>query len=460
MKSIIAFHIFLILLISSTTTLEAQQAYPLLDTIVTSFLETANLPGISIAVSQDEQLIYAKGYGYADLENKIPMTPHMQLRTASVAKVITTTALGKLLSEGKIKLDVPIKTYVPYIDTQYEHLTLRQLTGHTSGMAHRPKGNAYKKKQYTSIKESTQLLKAPLLFEPDTQYQYSTHAFNLVAAAIEGASGQSFETYLRGHVFKPLGMQQTVPENIKQLSEKDVQLYYHKKGTLTKEKLTNASYKLAGAGFRSTPTDLIKMMHGYTNGFITAEARETMFRSHQLKDGTTTQVGITWRSSIDAFGHNVIEHAGSWRGTRTVVVHYPKDNLNIAIMINADSSILIEETAHILAYLIRNHNTSTDLSLDVHKKVSVTSRLNNEVTQHSAQFDFQNNQGMLTVDTIRFISSAPIYYIGNQHYVAITKAGILYLQMTDIENARGDLFIYHTMHKTAPLEQTPLISFQ
>ncbi|WP_299766186.1 serine hydrolase domain-containing protein [uncultured Dokdonia sp.] len=454
------FYLLLILLVGSTSNIQAQQEYPLLDTIVTSFLETANLPGISIAVSQDEQLIYAEGYGYADLENNIPMTPDMQLRTASVAKVITTTALGKLLSEGKIDLDAPIKTYVPYIDKQYAQLTLRQLTGHTSGMAHRPKGNAYKKKQYTSIQESTQLLKAPLLFEPDTQYQYSTHAFNLVAAAIEGASGTSFETYLKEDVFNVLGMQHTFPENIKQLSEKDAQLYYHKKGKLHKEKLTNASYKLAGAGFRSTPTDLVKMMHGYTNGFISSEAKKTLFKSHQLIDGSTTQVGITWRSSIDIFGHNVIEHAGSWRGTRTVIVHYPKDNLNIAIMINADSQIIIEETAHLLAYIIRNNASAVTSSLDIDKNISVTARLNNEITKHSGTFRFQENQGLLTVADLNFISSAPILYIGKQHYVAITKAGILYLQMTETENIQGNLFIYHTRHKTTPLEHTPLISFQ
>jgi len=73
------FYLLLILLIGGTSNIQAQQEYPLLDTIVTSFLETANLPGISIAVSQDEQLIYAKGYGYADLENNIPMTRKVTL---------------------------------------------------------------------------------------------------------------------------------------------------------------------------------------------------------------------------------------------------------------------------------------------------------------------------------------------------------------------------------------------
>jgi CubicO group peptidase (beta-lactamase class C family) len=449
-----------LLFIGSTHDIQAQQTNKLVDTLVEAFLEEANLPGLSIAVSKDEHIIYAKGYGYADVENKQPMTPEMQLRTASVAKVITTTAVGKLLSEHKIDLDAPIKTYVPYIDAQYAQLTLRQLTGQTSGMAHRPKGKAYKKKQYTSIQESTQLLKAPLLFEPDTKYQYSTHAFNLVAAAIEGASGQSFETYLKEDVFGPLGMQQTFPENIKQLTKKDAQVYYLKDHKLKKEKLTNASYKLAGAGFRSTPTDLVKMMHGYTNGFITPEAKATMFKSHQLKDGTKTQVGVTWRSSIDAFGNKVIEHAGSWRGTRTVVVHYPEDNLNIAIMINADCPVFIEETAHILAQLFREQAIKSAPIHTVDTNVTVDVSFNNTEATHQGHFSFENNQGMLKVDGSDFLATTPIYYLGyGNHYSAVTPHGFVYMTLEGSSEIHSNLFLYHNRNSRHPIENTPFARF-
>lgn len=437
-----------------------QEQYPLVDTLIESFIKQANLPGVSIAVSKDEKIIFTKGYGYADIKNQQLMTPDMQLRTASVAKLITVTALGKLLSEGKINLDAPIQTYVPYIDSQYAHLTLRQLTGHTAGMSHRPKGKAYKKKQYTSIEESTQLMKAPLLFESDTNYQYSTHAFNLVAAAIEGASKTSFENYLKEAVYTPLGMHQTFTENIKQLSPKDAQLYYVDEGKLKKEKLTNASYKLAGAGFRSTPTDLLKMMHGYTNGFITSETKTNMFKSHQLRDGTKTQVGVAWRSSIDAFGLPVIEHAGSWRGTRTVLVHYPKDNLNIAIMINADCPVFIEETAHILAQLFRHKTPESTATTSIDTDISATITFNEKVAKHQGHFSFQNHQGLLQVEDSSFLASTPIYYLGfDTHYAAITPHGILYMSLENTTEAQGNLFLYHNRNSQHPIKNIPFASF-
>lgn len=465
MKNQIKYYFIIIILHFASIPLEAQEPTiepPLVPQLIEAFLEKANLPGLSIAVSQNEQLIYSKGFGYSDIDQKTPMTSRTQLRTASVAKVITTTALARLISEGSIDVDLPIKTYVPYIDTAYENLTLRQLTGHTSGMGHRPKGNGYKKKQYSSIQETVQLMKAPLLFAPDTNYKYSTHAFNLVAAAIESASGKTFETYLKEYVFAPLEMQQTFAENIKQLSEQDGTLYYLKNGELRKEKLTNASYKLPGAGFRSTPTDLVKMMHGYTNGFITADTKEALFQSHKLLDGTKTRVGITWRSSFDAFGNKVIEHAGSWRGTRTVIVHYPEDNLNIAIMINADCPVLIEETAHILAQLFRDNTATTASIYHTLDTVKVLYNVNGEEKLLSGTIVMEGDHGRLSVEDSDplVLTSTPIVYLGyGHHYAAITANGILYLELKNESKIRGRLFLYNTRNTANPIENKPIASF-
>jgi CubicO group peptidase (beta-lactamase class C family) len=438
-----------------------QEPY-LVQQLIETFIKKGNLPGVSIAVSKNEKIIYAKGFGYADIDLKKPMTPQSQLRTASVAKVITTTALGRLISEGRIDIDMPIKTYVPYIQKNYEHLTIRQLTGHTSGLAHRPKGKKYKKKQYTSVKETVNLMKAPLLFVPDTQYQYSTHAFNLVAAAIEGASGKSFETYLKEDVFTALDMQQTFAEDIRQLSTIDATLYYLKKEKLLKEKLTNASYKLAGAGFRSTPTDLLKMMHGYTNNFIALDTRKTLFDSHTLKDGTKTQVGITWRTSFDAFGNKVIEHAGSWRGTRTVIVHYPEDNLNIVIMINADCPVFIEETAHIIAQLFRDIPKKGPTVFCKKENIKVLVNMNGVEKQLEGNLRMEGSHGMLDIQNAHpiVLAGTPIIYLGyGTHYTAITANGLLYLQMGSTSVIQGRLFLYNTRNKTYPTTHTPFATF-
>ncbi len=440
------------------TTIHAQHAeQPLVDTIVEVFIEKANLPGLSLAVSKDENVIFAKGYGYADIKSQLPMSTDTRLRTASVAKVITTTALARLVSEEKVDLDAPIKTYIPYIDDMYAHLTTRQLAGHTSGMPHRPEGSNYKKKQYTSIKETVLLMDTPLLFTPDTDYKYSTHAFNLIAAVIEGASQKSFENYLNGSIFSSLDMNHTYAENINTLSKEDATLYYIKNDKLRPEKLTNASYKLPGAGFRSTPIDLVHMMQAYTNGFISKESVNSIFKSHQLINGKKTNVGITWRSSYDPFGNRTIEHAGSWRGTRTVVVHYPDENMNIAIMINADCPIFIEETAHILINIFREHPTSEPKPKDLHHTINVAYTFNDTKGDYKGTLSLDGIKGKLTVSNNPLLNTSPIYYLGyKNHYAVVTQYGLMYANIDQTPVINGNLYLYHTRNSTNPTEGTPL----
>lgn len=430
------------------------------ETLAEAFLEQTNTPGISIAVSKNGSIIYAEGFGYANIEEAIKMDTSSKLRTASVAKVITATALGRLASEGKLDFDAPISQYVPYINQTYAHLTTRQLAGHTAGLAHRPKGERYKKKQYDNIQETVGLMKAPLLFDPDTNYKYSTHAYNLLAAVIEGASGETYLEYMNSAIFKPLGMTNTAAEHIKKLTKQDAQIYYVKKGKSHLEKITNASYKIPGAGFRTTPSDLVKMMEAYSNGFISEKIVQDMFASHVLKNGTKTNVGITWRSSFDPFDHRVIEHAGSWRGARTVIVHFPDENLNISLMVNANCQVLIEETAHIFAEVIRNKMPEKSTIKLSTKTVSVTLNAEKGKEVYDGTFSFNGTQGALMTKSDGFLKSNPIYYLGSeQHYTMATRHGLVYMQLEVTNNLTGQLFIYSNRLPHNPKFEPAMVTF-
>lgn len=426
-----------------------------------AFLAQTHTAGISIAISKNGDLIYADGFGYANIEERIKMEPNIRVRTASVAKVITATALGRLASEGKLDFDAPIKTYIPYIQEPYANLTTRQLAGHTAGLEHRPKGKRYKKKQYTSIRETVELMKAPLLFPPDTDYKYSTHAFNLLAAVIEGASGISYLKYMREQIFDPLGMSHTKAENIEELSKKDTQLYYIKKNQLREERITNGSYKIPGASFRSTSIDLVKMMNAYSTDFISEVVVEEMFKSHQLLNGTKTNVGIAWRTSIDPFGNKVIEHAGNWLGARTVIAYFPEENVSISLMVNTSCQVLIEETAHIFAQIIReNHKTNAPLNLK-NQDIELTFNSNKGPKKFKGTLMFQENKGLLETTNDHFLKSNPIYYLGSKdHYVLATSYGLLYLSLLEKEFLEGKLYTYFNRQSVNPVEEKPIATFK
>ncbi|MEM7084920.1 MAG: serine hydrolase domain-containing protein [Bacteroidota bacterium] len=431
------------------------------ESLAAAFLLQTNTPGLSIAVSKNGNIIYAEGFGYANIEKSIAMDTTTRLRTASVAKVITATALGRLASEGKLDFDAPIHQYVPYINKDYAHLTTRQLAGHTAGLPHRPRGARYKKKQYDAIKETVGLMEAPLLFEPDTDYKYSTHAYNLLAAVIEGTSGKAFLDYMNNAIFKPLGMTHTGAEHIKKLTKKDAQIYYVKNGKPRLEKITNPSYKIPGAGFRTTPSDLVKMMEAYSNGFISKKVVEEMFSSHHLKNGTKTNVGIAWRSSFDPFDNRVIEHAGSWRGARTVIVHYPNQNLNISLMVNANCQVLIEETAHIFAEVIRNGKIKGTTIKIPNEAVRVTYNSEKGKEVYDGTLALNGKNGHLHTKSDGFLKSNPIHYLGTeQNYILSTKHGFIYMDL-DVSNALfGQLFIYSNRLPHNPKKETPMVTFK
>lgn len=436
----------------------------LIATLVNETLAKSKLPGLALTVSKEGEIIYSQGFGYADLENKVNMLPTTQIRTASVAKVITATALGKLASEGKIDFDTPIGEYVTYLKEPFASLTIRQISGHITGIQHQPSSNRAKKKTYTSSKEMVQLVEeTSLLFEPATKYQYSTLGYNLLAGVIESITGKSYADYMQEEIFTPLKMTQTFPDDKSKLTEKDAKMYYFKKEKLTLDKkYFNGSYKLAGAGFRSTSEDLVKMMNAYSNGFLKDEVVEEMFTSSTLKNGNKTNVGIGWRLNIDMHWRETIEHAGSWQGARTVVAYYPKEKLSISIMINAQCTFFIEETAHLIAQLFLNdidlnqnlEPVSNQLSIQYNANDGTKKKLTGIVNMTSSKM------GFLEVKTeIKFLQKGKLFYLRNESdYALITDFGMLYLKLKTSPKLEGELFVYQLQNDLYHMKNKPIFT--
>lgn len=449
---------WVLLLILFCNSLHAQDTQGI-DLLAALFLKQTKLPGLSIAVAKEGKVIYAKGFGFSNLEDQLPVRPSTRIRTASVAKVLTVTALGRLATEGLVDFDAPIKKYIPYINENYARLTVRQLAGHTSGLKHRPSGKGYQNKDYNTIRETVEIINGPLLFEPGTDYRYSTAAFNLLAAVIEGASGISYAEYMKTRVFKPLKMGQTAPENINELTSEDAKIYSLKKDKLKRVKPNNGSYKVPGAAIRSTPSDLVKLTNAYSDqGFISKEVVKEMFASNSLLNGEKTNVGIAWRSSVDVFGNNVIEHAGSWRGARTVLVYYPEEEMSISLMINAECQVLIEETAHIFAQFFRDEKESTS-KISLNEKVEVLHNSKEGKKQYNGNLSINSGLGTLLVESDDYLKSNEVIQLQNG-FALCTQYGLFFMEIDADKNPEGKVYAYFTMNEKSPKEEAPLLEFK
>lgn len=313
------------------------------------------IPGMSVAVGNSKEILWAEGFGMADLENQVPASIHSRFRIGSVSKCLAALAIGKLYQEKKMDLDAPIQAYVPYFPEKQYPVTVRQLAGHTSGVRHYRPGEHNHPSRYNSIKDGLDIfMHDSLLFEPGTAYSYSTYGYNLISAAIEGASGMNFLQYMED-IFWSLEMYQTVADHNDSIIAHRVRFYDDNGKGNANAFLVDNSYKWAGGGYLSTPSDLVRLGQELIHPkIVSSETVAMMLTPQQLKDGTEIICGIAWRIGKDSSGRKIVHHGGTIQGGRTILVVYPDQDLIIVICTNKNvgNKINLREIETLASYFL------------------------------------------------------------------------------------------------------------
>src|SRR5690606_12584046 len=279
--------------------------------LAAAVLEEANLPALSIAVGIDGAIVWSEGFGYADLELRVPVTPLTRFRIGSVSKPFTATAIGLLLEEGKLDLDAPVQRYVPHFPEKQWPVTTRQLAGHTAGIRHYVDDEFLSSRHYDGVLEGLEIFAAdPLLFRPGTDYSYSSYGWNLVSVVVWSASGVDFLPFMTERVFRPLGMRDTLPDQVTAIVPYRSSYYEHDaEGRIVNAPFVDNSYKWAGGGFLSTPEDLVRFGFGHIRDPLLAPATiELLFTPQRLESGEATGYGIGWSTSEDWSGRRAVGH--------------------------------------------------------------------------------------------------------------------------------------------------------
>ncbi len=315
-----------------------------------ALIEAGGLPSLSVAILRDGEIAYARAWGWADVEAQTPATVDTRYRCASVSKVITATALARLVQTGRLDLDAPITTYVPSWEAE-PVITARQLSGHLAGVAHYQAGDRMEpSRHFNTMDESLGVFRnSPRAGAPGAQFHYSTHGFTLLSAAMEGAAGKPFPDVLADEVFQPLGMTSSGPD-MRTQPQPNMSALYNQSG-LEAQLITDPedpSYKWAGGGLTSTPSDLVRMGWAYLNGFIEPALVDQMWTTQRTAAGEPTGVGIVWRIETDAAGRRILHHSGSMGGARTTIAIFPDQREVIAIMSNSSWPSDIHATAKLM----------------------------------------------------------------------------------------------------------------
>lgn len=304
-----------------------------------------NLPGLSAAVGVGGELIWAEGFGFANLETREPVTPDMRFRIGWASMALTSAAAGLLVERGRLKLDDEIQTYVPEFPRKQWPVTLRQLMSHTAGVRTDEGDEGPFGEHCERAVDGLKLFKdARLNFEPGTAYRFSSFGWILVSAAIEAAAGERIDTFMRRQVFEPLGMSDTRPDSETEPMPNRVTFYFPRFGADPRYGLHLAPpvdyscYTGAGA-FLSTPSDLVRFGMAINGGKLLQPATVGTFQSAQrLRSGDETGYGLGWdleTARIDENDTRVVGHDGeSVGGMLASLLTLPDRGIVVAVTSN------------------------------------------------------------------------------------------------------------------------------
>ncbi len=295
------------------------------------------VPGLSVGFMKDG-FTWAKGFGYSDLENRIPAKAENSYRMASITKTMTAIAVLQLVEAGKIDLDAEVQKYVPYFPRKKWPVTVRLLLGHLAGISHY---RNYDEENHIKVHKNTKEALAifqdfDLVAEPGTRYHYSSYGYNLLGAVIERASGRSYGQYIKEHIFDPLGMKNSRLDDPADLIPNRVRGYRLINGEIKNSEYVDISSRFAAGGTRSTVVDLLKYAKGIMEGkLLKKDTWKQMFKSMAIRSGFLTGYGMGWR--VHPWnGHFQVYHGGTQHETKTYILIMPAENFAIALASNLE----------------------------------------------------------------------------------------------------------------------------
>ena len=330
------------------------------ESFVSTAMKNDRIPGMTIGFFKDDYT-WIKGFGFADLENKTPAHAESAYRLASVTKSMTGEAIVQLAERGKLDLDAEIQKYVPDYPAQKWPVTVRNLLTHTGGGQ---TGSGLGPEHVTPKEVVARISKYPIQYEPGTRYDYQTSGYNLLGAAIENVSGQTFEQYLRENLWLPAGMKDTRLDDVRGLVPNRVRGYDLADGEVKNAPFVDVSSRFGGGGLTGTVPDLLRWARAaFAGKIVSPKWIDEMLKPFVSKSGRYTGLGdgdtyytLGWMV-MPVNGSLALHAQGSQKGTDTYLYYFPEKRLALAAASNL-------EAAPTQRYVRRLYETVTGESWD------------------------------------------------------------------------------------------------
>jgi CubicO group peptidase (beta-lactamase class C family) len=261
-----------------------------------------NLPGLSVAVGVGDQFAWAEGFGWANLEKRVPAAPHTRFRIGTASIALTSAAVGLLLEGGKLSLDDEIQKHVPEFPKKKWPVTLRHLMGHQAGVRSDggDEGPLFSQQCDRPVDAFQHFADGDLRFEPGTEYRYTRFGWIVVSAAVEAAAQEPFLTFMQKKVFAPLGMNDTLADSTTEPISDFAMSYFPRfaadprYGPDPMRDIGLSCYS-GGGVFLSTASDLVRFGMAINGGKLLQPATVDLLQTSQrLPSGEETGYGLGW----------------------------------------------------------------------------------------------------------------------------------------------------------------------
>jgi D-alanyl-D-alanine carboxypeptidase len=330
--------------------LGVQERAQSLDEYAESQIKEQRLPGISIAVVKNGEIVKAKGYGMANLELSALATSESVYELASLTKQFTAVAILMLVNEKKLTLDDKLSIHLAEIPQAWRAITIRHLLTHTSGIANFTETSVILNdvgRNYTRAEMISLIARDPAKFRPGDDWAYNDSGYFLLGCVIEKASGKPYDVYVTERLLRPLGMAATRGYDPGDVIPNRAAGYIWHEGRFRRGQPVHASQSLGGGNLMSTVIDLSKWdaaLDGET--LLPRSLRDQLWSPARLTDGRAVTVSFPVEDLKDSTygfgwvvgsmrGHRVIAHGGSIAsGFSTYWARFPDDRLTVIVLTN------------------------------------------------------------------------------------------------------------------------------
>jgi CubicO group peptidase (beta-lactamase class C family) len=299
-------------------------------------------PGLALAVVRDGKVILRGGYGLADMEHRVPITPSTVFDVASVSKQFTGLAVAMLVTEGKIRLTDDIGKYIPELPDFGHPITIDHLLHHKSGIRDWPGTLSVGGWQFDDVISFDQILtmayhQRELNFVPGAEFLYSNTGYNLLAEMVQRVTGRPFRAWTEEQFFRPLGMTSTHfrDDHTEVIANRALGYAHARDGSW--RNTTNNLTALGSSSLFSTADDMARWLINFGDAKAGGAAAMSLMRTRGvLNDGTTIPYafGITMGSYR---GLPMFTHSGSWASFTSFDVYMPEQRFGIVVLANGSS---------------------------------------------------------------------------------------------------------------------------